>query len=232
MIVLAIDTATTELVAGIADVEASATVIRAERVVATRSHNELLVPTVQELLEEAGCQFSDLAAIVAGCGPGPFTGLRVGMASASAFGQALDIPVHGVCTHDAVAQLIAADTAGSALVVTDARRREVYWARYENGHRIAGPGVIAPAALAEEIGAGPVDVLSCPENMRDQLEGLAVLAADVRHVAPHTTGLIAAADFNAQPEPLVPLYLRRPDAQEPAPKPTSPAIPAVATDQL
>lgn len=232
MIVLAIDTATTDLVAGIADVDASATVTRAERVVATRSHNELLVPTVQELLEEAGCQFSDLGAIVAGCGPGPFTGLRVGMASASAFGQALNIPVHGVCTHDAVAQLIAADTVGSALVVTDARRREVYWARYENGQRFAGPGVIAPAALEEEIGVSPVDVLSCPENLRDQLEGLATSAADVKYVAPRTAGLIAAADFSAQPEPLVPLYLRRPDAQEPAQKPMSPAIPVVAPDQL
>ena len=103
MLVLAIDTATTDLVAGLVEVrdgqQPQSAGALAERVVATRSHNELLVPTVVELLAEAGCEFSDLDAVVVGCGPGPFTGLRVGMATASAIGQALGIPVHGVCTH-------------------------------------------------------------------------------------------------------------------------------------
>ena len=79
---------------------------------------------------------NDLDAVVVGCGPGPFTGLRVGMATAAAYGQALGIAVHGVCSLDA----IGIDTAGEVLVVTDARRREVYWARYRDGVRVEGPG--------------------------------------------------------------------------------------------
>lgn len=227
MIVLALDTATTDLVAGLVEVDGGRTEVRAERVVPTRSHNELLVPTVQQLLAEIGAQFSDLDAVVVGCGPGPFTGLRVGMATASAFGQALGVPVHGVCTHDAVAALIEAD---SALVVTDARRREVYWAHYRSGQRVAGPDVVAPATLhlpGEDGGdATPsVDVLSVPENLGEQLS---VEAETVTYVAPRPVGLVAAADLSAAPEPLRPLYLRRPDAKEPAPKPKSPALPDVA----
>lgn len=227
MIVLALDTATTDLVAGLVEVDGGRTEVRAERVVPTRSHNELLVPTVQELLAQTGAQFADLDAVVAGCGPGPFTGLRVGMATASAFGQALGVPVHGVCTHDAVAALIEAD---SALVVTDARRREVYWSHYRSGQRVAGPDVVAPAALhlpGEDGGnaTASVDVLSVPENLREQLS---VEAETVTYVAPRPAGLVVAADLSAAPEPLRPLYLRRPDAKEPAPKPKSPAIPDVA----
>lgn len=242
MIVLAIDTATTDLVAGLVEVrdghakpEASSPremSVLAERILATRSHNELLVPTVAELLAEASLEFTDLGAVAVGCGPGPFTGLRVGMATASAFGQALGIPVHGVCTHDAVAALIAdgasADTV-SSLVVTDARRREVYWAHYRGEERIAGPDVVAPAALS--IGGSAedntVDVLSVPENLREQVAAAGIEAGTVTYVAPRPAGLVAVADLSAVPEPLVPLYLRRPDAKEPAPKPTSPAIPDI-----
>lgn len=229
MIVLAIDTATTDLVAGLVEMSGCQPETRSERVLHTRSHNELLVPTVQELLAETGLEFSDLGAVVVGCGPGPFTGLRVGMATASAFGQALGIPVHGVCTHDAAATLIDAE---SALVVTDARRREVYWAQYRGGQRVAGPDVVAPAGLhvtaADVTGTGLVDVLSVPEHLRDQVVAQAdVETATVTYVAPRPAGLVAVADLNAAPEPLVPLYLRRPDAKEPAPKPKSPAIPDV-----
>ena len=232
MLVLAIDTATTDLVAGLVEVrdgqQPQSAAALAERVVATRSHNELLVPTVVELLAEAGREFSDLDAVVVGCGPGPFTGLRVGMATASAIGQALGIPVHGVCTHDAVAQLIHADGAAtSCLVVTDARRREVYWAHYHDGARIAGPEVVAPAELRID-DADAVDVLSVPENLREQVLTADIHAGDITYVAPRPTGLVAAADLSGEPEPLVPLYLRRPDAKEPAPTPKSPAIPDVA----
>lgn len=246
MIVLAIDTATTDLVAGLVEVRDGHTqpeqpsttpsprdmTVLAERILATRSHNELLVPTVTELLAEAGLEFSDLGTVVVGCGPGPFTGLRVGMATASAFGQALGIPVHGVCTHDAVAALIAADepdTSVSSLVVTDARRREVYWAHYRGAERVAGPDVVAPAALSISDSAddNAVDVLSVPENLREQVASAGIEAGAVTYVAPRPAGLVAVADLSAAPEPLVPLYLRRPDAKEPASKPKSPAIPDV-----
>lgn len=210
MLVLAIDTATTDLVAGVVDTATGDTL--AEAVTATRAHNEQLVPTVQSLLDDTGRTFADLGAIVVGCGPGPFTGLRVGMATASALGQALSIPVHGVCTHDAVGTGLA----GDALVVTDARRREVYWARYTDGARVAGPEVCKPADLPVDA----VDVLSVPDNIE-----VAVEAAETTYRAPKPAGLVQVASLDQAPEPLVPLYLRRPDAVPPKQAPKSPALP-------
>lgn len=203
MLVLAVDTATTDLVVGLADTDTGR--VLAESVETTRAHNERLVPTVESLMAEAGVTYGDLGAVVVGCGPGPFTGLRVGMASASAFAQALGIPAYGVVTHDAVAELAGQN---NTLVVTDARRREVYWAHYVDGERVAGPDVCAPSAVPVH----EVDVLSVPEQLRDKL---AVQADHVTYVAPRTEGLVKAADFGTEPAPLVPLYLRRPDATPP-----------------
>ncbi|WP_288832355.1 tRNA (adenosine(37)-N6)-threonylcarbamoyltransferase complex dimerization subunit type 1 TsaB [uncultured Corynebacterium sp.] len=221
MIVLALDTATSDLIAGVVDSSDGRTL--AEAVTRTRAHNEELVPTVTRLLAEAGLGFPDVEAIVIGCGPGPFTGLRVGMATASALGQALGVPVHGVVTHDAAAALL---DAPSCLVVTDARRREVYWARYEHRARVDGPGVCAPSAVPA---AGGVDVVSVPETLAPALE---VPAREVTYVAPRAAGLVAAADLGAPPAPLVPHYLRRPDAVAPAAKQRSAAIPEVDLDGL
>lgn len=225
MRVLALDTATTELVAGLANVSATVSGgvdVITEKVISTRAHNELLVPTIAELLEGAGLAFSDLEAIVVGCGPGPFTGLRVGMATAQALGQALGTPVYGVVTHDAVAKGVDAE---SALIVTDARRREVYWARYENGQRVAGPDVVKPA----ELDCPPVAFCSVPEQLAAQLS---VDADEVTYLPPRTAGLVAAADFSAPPAPLVPHYLRRPDAVPPKQKPRSPALPDIDLKKL
>src|SRR5271155_6250926 len=93
----------------------------AERVtVDPRAHAERITPNVLGALADAGRRMADLGAVVVGCGPGPFTGLRVGMATAAAYGHALGVPVHGVCSLDA----IGGQTIGETLVVTDARRRE------------------------------------------------------------------------------------------------------------
>ena len=136
------------------------------------------------------------------------------MSTASALGQALGIPVHGVCTHDAVA----AELEGDALVVTDARRREVYWARYAGGERVAGPDVCKPADLASPA----VDVISVPEALAGQLP---IDAPSVTYQPPTPAGLVAVANLDADPEPLAPLYLRRPDAVPPKQAPKSPALP-------
>lgn len=185
-VVLAIDTATPAVTAGI--VRLDGVEVLAERVtVDARAHAEQLTPNVLGALTDAGLTVSDLDAVVVGCGPGPFTGLRVGMATAAAYGHALGIPVHGVCSLDA----IAIETAGEVLVVTDARRREVYWARYRDGVRVEGPAVNTPADVP-----GAVEALARPA------------------VYPTVSGLVrAVTDWKAQPEPLIPLYLRRPDAK-------------------
>jgi tRNA threonylcarbamoyl adenosine modification protein YeaZ len=200
-IVLAIDTATPAVTAGVVDRIPSGVEVLAERVtVDPRAHAERLTPNVLEALSEAVLRMSDLQAVVVGCGPGPFTGLRVGMATAAAYGHALGIPVHGVCSLDA----IGVDTVGEVLVVTDARRREVYWARYRDGVRVDGPSVNAPADVPTDVEA----VAGSPEHTA--LFDLPRLVPTY----PTTSGLARAVDWEVtQPEPLLPLYLRRPDAK-------------------
>ncbi|WP_172798305.1 tRNA (adenosine(37)-N6)-threonylcarbamoyltransferase complex dimerization subunit type 1 TsaB [Mycobacterium sp. GA-1285] len=197
--VLTIDTATPAVTAGV--VRLDAVEVLAERVtVDARAHAEQLTPNAVQALADAGLSVDDLDAVVVGCGPGPFTGLRVGMATAAAYGHALGIPVHGVCSLDA----IGVDTVGDVLVVTDARRREVYWARYRDGLRIDGPAVCAAA----DVPAGAVAVAGSPEHAA--LFDLPRQAP----VYPTASGLVrAVADWDAVPAPLVPLYLRRPDAK-------------------
>ena len=222
MRVLAIDTATTALVTGVVDTESGQIT---QRVLAdTRAHNERLMPTILAVMSEAGVELGALDAIVAGMGPGPFTGLRVGMATAQALADALSIPLHGVCTHDAIAHtaLAGANEKDAALVATDARRKEIYWATYRAGQRLMGPAVSKPGDLTLE---GIAQII-IPEKLADQLPG--VLAALPRgEAAPTAEGLVAVAQLDADPEPFVPMYLRRPDAVPPKKQQLSPAIPEV-----
>lgn len=201
--ILTIDTATPAVSAGVVSRADGFVTTLAERVtVDARAHAEQLTPNVLGALSDAGIVVDDLQAVVVGCGPGPFTGLRVGMASAAAFGHALGIPVHGVCSLDA----IGIQTRGDVLVVTDARRREVYWARYRDGVRVHGPAVNTPADVTADAAA----VAGSPEHA-----ALFELPR-VDAVYPTPAGLVAVvADWDA-PAPLVPLYLRRPDAKPPA----------------
>jgi tRNA threonylcarbamoyl adenosine modification protein YeaZ len=204
--VLALDTATPAVTAGVVRLDDMMTL--AERVtVSARAHAERLTPNVIEALVDAGLAMADLDAVVVGCGPGPFTGLRAGMATAAAYGHALGIPVHGVCSLDAIGVL----TTGDTLVVTDARRREVYWARYRDGVRTDGPDVNAPA----DVDPGPARaVAGSPEH--------AALFELPRcePIYPTPAGLIRAVpDWSVEPAPLVALYLRRPDAKPLAARP-------------
>jgi tRNA threonylcarbamoyl adenosine modification protein YeaZ len=196
--VLAIDTATPAVTAGVVvDGE-----LVAERVTFDpRAHAERITPNVLGALADAGFRMADLGAVVVGCGPGPFTGLRVGMATAAAYGHALGIPVYGVCSLDA----IGGQTTGEALVVTDARRREVYWARYRDGIRTGGPAVDAPASVDPGVAEA---VAGSPEHAA--LFGLPVCEPSY----PTPAGLVAAVtEWSGSPARLLPLYLRRPDAK-------------------
>ena len=203
-VVLALDTATPAVTAGIALCTRDFEVLAERVTVDSRAHAERLTPNVLAALADAGLKMADLDAVVVGCGPGPFTGLRVGMATAAAYGHALDIPVHGVCSLDAIGVL----TSGDTLVVTDARRRELYWARYRDGVRIDGPAVSASAAV--DTGAATA-VTGSPEHAA--LFDLPRLGPE----RPTAEGLVRAVpDWSAAPGPLAPLYLRRPDATTPA----------------
>lgn len=215
MLVLALDTATPTVTAGVVEVPSDPSAgitIRAVRATHdARKHGELLLPGALAACAEAGIALPEVDAVVVGTGPGPFTGLRVGMVTAAALGDALDLPVHGVCSLDAIAA-DAEGVDGPLVVATDARRREVYWAAYAGGVRISGPHVETPAALLGRI----------PELGAVAAAGACAGGTGLRVVSPESPGpggLVACAvdalRAGARPGPLEPLYLRRPDAVAP-----------------
>ena len=216
MLALVIDTSSAAVTAGVAEVASGVAprVLAQQVIIDARAHGERLAPSIQASLAEACVRFPDLAAVVAGTGPGPFTGLRVGLVTAAAIGDATGLPTYGVCSLDAIAA-VHADCA-DLLVAGDARRKEVYWARYRHGIRTAGPEVTKPAELSTEAaamaGAGArlySDVLGLP------LLGPPLLEEDYPPVAGLATVAAERVLNRAPGEPLTPLYLRRPDAVAP-----------------
>ncbi len=175
-------------------------------------HGEHLAPLIARAMDDAGIVRQDLTAIAVGVGPGPFTGLRVGVVTARTLGFVLDVPVYGVCSLDAIA-LEAVGTgaaAGSFLVATDARRKEVYLASYDaDGARLEGPVVTRPADVATSVdvaGAGPG---LYPEAFPHAIAPDRPSAGWMAH------GVSAELVELLDPEPL---YLRRPDAVAGAPR--------------
>lgn len=224
MLVIALDTSTPSVTAGLVALDAAtgpgaaSAQLLAERVtVNPRAHGELLTPHLLDVLTEAGYSLADADAIVVGAGPGPFTGLRTGLVTGAGLGHALDKPVYPVCSLDGIAASCAAD--GPLLVVTDARRKEVYWAVYDSGERLVGPAVARPEDVADRL--AEFGVRTATGEKADLFD-----VPSLETVSPSAEGLVLATATpvlaGAEPEPLVPLYLRRPDAQEPtAPKPVS-----------
>lgn len=179
---------------GVAIVDRDAGVLAERASADTRSHAELVGDFIAQCLEESGVAVRDLSGVVAGMGPGPFTGLRVGIAAARAFAIGAAKPVIPVVSHDAVAF----GEAGPLLVVTDARRREVYVSAYAGADadglplRVEGPALFKP------------DDVVTPEGYR-RLDAATVSAASL--------GLLAEALY-ANGRPFAgsePLYLRSPD---------------------
>ena len=202
MLVLGIDTSTPAV--SVALVRRGELVLAESVVVDARRHGELLAQGIRDVLTRAGVRRTELDAVAVGLGPGPFTGLRVGIVTAATTADALDIPSYGICSLDALGS-------GPRVAVTDARRREVYWARYdESGTRCEGPAVGPPAALAAQW-----------QGLRVVGEGAHVHAAafaglDVQD-EPRYPSASLIAELAGDPAPLVPMYLRRPDAETPGP---------------
>ncbi|MFD8722052.1 tRNA (adenosine(37)-N6)-threonylcarbamoyltransferase complex dimerization subunit type 1 TsaB [Streptomyces sp. NPDC059629] len=209
MLLLALDTATPAVTVALHD---GAAVIASSSQVDARRHGELLLPAVDRVLAEAGVKLDAVTGIAVGIGPGPYTGLRVGLMTAETFGLALGVPVHGLCTLDALAY--AADIEkGPFVVATDARRKEVYWATYADSRtRLTEPAVDRPADIAEKVegllavGAG---ALLYPDTFPVVHEPEHVSAAALASLAAER---LAAGGELPAPRPL---YLRRPDAQVP-----------------
>lgn len=216
MLVVAIDTSSAAVTAAVAAVDDDVRTLAQRITIDARAHAERLAPSIAACLDEAGATQRDLAAVVAGLGPGAFTGLRVGLVTAAAMADALGIPAYGVCSLDAIAGAV---DAASLLVASDARRREVYWARYVNGERVDGPHVAYPGDVSTVDSAA---MAGAGARLYAGVLGLPMLDADY----PEPRALVrAAADRvrgRAPSEALTPLYLRRPDAAAPhAPKAVS-----------
>jgi tRNA threonylcarbamoyl adenosine modification protein YeaZ len=236
VLVLALDTSSAAVTAAVADVGADSDERNPagfwQRVtVNAKAHGELLTPSIAACLDEAGARPADLGAVVAGLGPGPFTGLRVGLVTASALADALGVPSYGVCSLDAIRRHYedgdgwsldgpGTDDRGPELVLTDARRREVYWAAYRGWRRVDGPAVCRPDDLPHgrwATGAGAT-------LYADVLRGKGIPVFDREYPSPFALITLALDRIRARApsETLVPMYLRRPDAVPPgAPKPVS-----------
>ncbi len=212
MLLLALDTATPAVTVALHDGER---VLAGQTAVGARKHGEMLAAMIEEVLAAGGAARTDLQAIAVGTGPGPYTGLRAGLVTARVLASALRIPAVGVCTLDVIARAAAPAAGGEFIVAADARRKEVYWARYEpTGRRVGAPAVGLPASLAADgitasrpvAGEGPLlypELGGCPIPPR---------YPDAAHLAEIAAGRLAAG---AGSGPVEPLYLRRPDAREP-----------------
>jgi tRNA threonylcarbamoyl adenosine modification protein YeaZ len=217
---LAFDTATPAVTVALHD---GTRVLAGETAVGARLHGELLAPMIERVLAAAGLGRTDLEAIAVGTGPGPYTGLRVGLVTARVLASALRLPAIGVCTLDVIARAAAPAAAGREFIVaTDARRKEVYWARYgPTALRIGDPAVGPPDAIATVDVASAGITASCPVAGEGPVlyPELAACAIPPRYPDAAQLGEIAAQRLaeHDQPGPPEPLYLRRPDAREPGP---------------
>ena len=216
MLVLGIDTSTPAVQVGVVEIgpDGSRRTRAAWSDVDGRRHGEVLAAGVRAGLAEAGVPRGELDAVAVGLGPGPFTGLRVGIVTAAALSDALGVPAYGVCSLDALGE-------GPRIAVTDARRREVYWAEYDAAGRVDGPHVERPAALAERLAQrdGVPPVVGAGALLHAEVLGLEPTGLEAGPLYPDGSALarlVAERALRGEPgDPLTPLYLRRPDAEEP-----------------
>ena len=221
MLLLAIDTATSAITVALHDGER---VLAESSRLDARRHGEYVAPGIVEVLARAGRTAADVSAVVAGTGPGPFTGLRVGLVTARAFAFARGIQVFGVCSLDAMAhqawlEQVLGELGQSCVVATDARRKEVYWARYEVScrgvKRTGEPKVAKALAIADEVRGLPVigrGAVLYAESLGPRVGPLDVSAGALADLAAR---MMAAGETLPQPEPM---YLRHPDATPPPPR--------------
>jgi tRNA threonylcarbamoyl adenosine modification protein YeaZ len=221
MLMLAVDTSSPQVSAAVVRIgdDGSPSPLSVRETLAPNRHGELLAAAIHEVLAEAHSGWDEVAAVAAGLGPGPFTGLRVGVMTAAAIADARRVPAYGVCSLDALARRHGAQPHAKRrlLVCSDARRKQVYWARYDDGHRIQGPDIGFPdevaarnaASVDRVVGAGAVLYGEAFAGLDVVSHGGYASAAEIAALAADRALARAPADV------LEPLYLRRPDAVPP-----------------
>jgi tRNA threonylcarbamoyladenosine biosynthesis protein TsaB len=210
-VLLAFDTATPYVTVALHDGE---DVVAERRSDERMRHGEQLAPLIERVLGEAGIVRQDLTALAVGIGPGPFTGLRVGLVTARTLAFVLELPVYGVCSLDAIALEAALEVGlghtpvGTDFsVATDARRKEVYLAAYDHqGRRLDGPDVVRPAEAATGRPVAGEGGVLYPEAFPDRREPALPSAGWLAR---------AVAEELAELHDPEPMYLRRPDAVAP-----------------
>lgn len=218
MTILGFDTATAGTSAAVllSDGEAVEVAPDVARLAERPGHAAELLPAVHEVMERAGLGFADLDAIAVGRGPGTFTGLRIGVATARALAKANGLPLRGVSS---LAALAAGMPDGPRLPLIDAKRGEVYGSLLDGDDERWPPFALGIEALAERLREAPAPPLAAGDGslrFRDELEAAGVTVAPGEsplHVvrAAHVCRL-ALRTPDAAPEQIVPDYLREPDA--------------------
>lgn len=201
MITLAIDTSH-HVAVGIAqdDVPGPSAVVAD-----VRAHVEQLMPSVVQACDELSVALSDVDEFVVGMGPGPYTGLRVGIATGAVLAAVGSKPIHRVCSLDAIA--LSVEAAGEFLVASDARRKELFWARYVDGVREGEPQVGTPDTLPRVPVYGDI-----PDEYRSRVAFAGAVSLDAALLAARHAELPSAGEE--------PFYLRAADASVPG-KPKS-----------
>jgi tRNA threonylcarbamoyladenosine biosynthesis protein TsaB len=188
-----------------------------ERLLEPPGHSRELLPAVEELMSRAGIGWGDVRGVAVGVGPGTFTGLRIGVATARALATAAHVPVHPVSS---LAALAAGIGEPLALPLIDAKRGELFAAVYADGERVVEPFAARPERLAERAGRDLAGAMSAGDGslrFREILEAAGVRVApddSELHVvrALHVCRLAAGAPAEP-PEAVLPTYIRDPDAE-------------------
>jgi tRNA threonylcarbamoyladenosine biosynthesis protein TsaB len=216
-VILGLDTATPATVVAVLPPAGEPVELRHEPGPGERpGHAAQLLPLARRALETLGATFADVRRIGVGVGPGTFTGLRIGVATARALAQATGAEVAGISTLEALAVEAGGDRA--VLAVLDARRGEAYAAAFRDGERLLAPVAVAPeglAALADPRHAPWLAVGDGAVRFRDRLEPAAEVPADAS--ALHAVSAVAVCRLAREARPvdrdaLLPEYVRLPDA--------------------
>ncbi len=221
MNILAIDTATSSLSAAIANQDQ---IIAQFALDVGKTHSASFLPMLDSMLINSGLKISDMDAIAVTVGPGSFTGLRIGVATAKAWGQLLGIPLLAVNSLEAMAEATGSD--GLVCPIFDARRDEVYTALFDRHQRILPDRAVAPQQLADELAAYDRPVLMAGDGLKSYQQIMSAVLGDklqlaaepVRYVMAAAAAVLGKEKYACSqftnPVLLQPIYLRLSEAEE------------------